>query len=319
VAAYLLDMAPHLDQLERELSSRTYRPGRGRSFWIEDPKRRRIFALPFRDRIVQHLLIEATLPALESWFAPQSFACRRGKGTHRCLARAVELSRVRRFVLRLDIRKFFPSIDHMLLRQLLEPVTLPSFRWLRDRFIDAQVQCEPASWHFAGDDLFAPYARPHGLPIGALTSQVWANAYLTPIDHLIASQLRLGTFVRYCDDLLIFDDDAQRLRDALHVIEARAHSLRLRLHPQKTRLYRTTDPVTFLGFVLRRTGDGVRVHLHSENPRRFRRRMAEARALLHAGALDLEEVTARVRAWLAHARHGHTRTLCERELARLVF
>lgn len=319
VAAFLLDAPAHLDALARDLRTHAYRPGRGHGFWIRDPKPRLIFALPFRDRVAQHLLMAATGPALERWFAPQSYACRAGKGTHRCLRRAIDLTRAKRFVLRVDVRKFFPSIDHAVLRAVLDPLTPPAWRWLRDVFLDAPADCERALWHFPGDDLFAPLARPHGLPIGSLTSQIWANALLTPMDHLLASHLNLGTFVRYCDDVLVFDDDAERLRHALAVVEQRAHAMRLRLHPRKTRLHRTSDPVAFLGFVLRGVGDGVRVHLRSENPRRFRARMAEARALYAAGALEPEEVMARVRAWLAHARHGHTRALCERELARLAF
>ncbi len=272
-------------QLSRDLGQECYRPGVGRAFWIREPKRRRIFALPFRDRVVQHLLIDATLPALERWYAPQSYACRVGKGSHRCLRRAIELARAKRFVLRVDVRKFFPSIDHAILRALLAPRTPPAWRWLRDVFLDAPIECERVAWHFPGDDLFTPLARPHGLPIGSLTSQIWANAYLTPIDHLLGSKLGLGTFVRYCDDLLVFDDDAGRLRDALAAIEARAHALRLRLHPEKTRLHRTSDRVGFLGFVLQRRGDGVSVRLRSENPRRFRLRMKSARALFQAGAI----------------------------------
>jgi hypothetical protein len=319
VAAFLLDPAPRLDALRCDLADRSYRPGVGRAFWVFEPKPRRIFALPFRDRVAQHLLIDATLPALDRWYAPQSYACRVGKGTHRCLRRAIELTRAKRFVLRVDIRKFFPSIDHAILRALLAPRTPPAWRWLRDVFLDAPVECERnVHWHFPGDDLFSPLARPHGLPIGSLTSQIWANAYLTPIDHLLASKLGLGTFVRYCDDLLVFDDDASRLRDALAALEARAHGLRLRLHPDKTRLHRTTDPVVFLGFVLRRRGGAVSVRLRSENPRRFRRRMLTARRLFEAGALELEDLVARVQAWLAHARHGHTRAICARELERLV-
>ena len=310
VAAFLLDPAAHLDALSRDLESRTYRPGPGHSFWINDPKRRRIFALPFRDRVAQHVLIAVMGPLLERWFAPQSYACRTGKGTHRCLRRAIELMRVKRFVLRIDARKFFPSIDHAQLRRVLDPFTPPELRWLRDTFLDAPVDCEHVAWHFAGDDLFAPLARPHGLPIGSLTSQVWANAFLTPVDHLLASHLGLGTFVRYCDDILVFDDDHDRLRDALVAVEQQARALRLRLHPVKTRLHRTADPVAFLGFVLRRVDDGVRVGLRSENVQRFRRRMALTRALFEAGALDPSEVIAQVRAWLAHARHGQTRKLC---------
>ncbi|MEB2322823.1 MAG: reverse transcriptase domain-containing protein [Sorangiineae bacterium] len=319
VAMFLLDVAPRLDALAEELATHRYLPSRGRAFWIEEPKRRRIFALPFRDRVAQHLLIDATLPALERWFAPQSYACRRGKGTHRALRRAGELFRVKRFALRLDVRKFFPSIDHAHLRELLDPLTPPGWRWLRDVFIDAPVECERVAWYFRGDDLFTPHARPHGLPIGSLTSQIWANAYLTPLDHLLTGRLGLGTFVRYSDDLVVFDDDPGRLRDALAALAERAEQLRLRLHPGKTRLHRTTDPIAFLGFVFRRTGDGLRVHLRRENVQRFRARMATTRALFEVGALEPEDVVAQLRAWLAHARHGHTRALCERELARLRF
>lgn len=134
VAAFLLDPAGHLDTLSRELESHAYRPGRGNSFWIHDPKRRRIFALPFRDRVVRHVLIAITLPMLERWFAPQSYACRTGKGTHRCLRRAIELTRVKRFVLRIDVRKFFPSIDHAVLRRLLDPRTPPELRCCATHF-----------------------------------------------------------------------------------------------------------------------------------------------------------------------------------------
>jgi hypothetical protein len=319
VAAFLLDPAAHLDALAREIDARTYRPGAGHAFWITDPKHRRIFALPFRDRVIQHVLIAATSPLLERWFAPQSYACRTAKGTHRCLRRAVELTRTKRFVLRIDVRKFFPSIDHAILRRLLSPFTPPALAWLRDAFLDAPVDCEHVAWHFPGDDLFTPQARPRGLPIGSLTSQVWTNAFLTPVDHLLASRLGLGTFVRYCDDLLVFDDDPGRLRAALAAVEERAHRLRLRLHPVKTRLHRTADPVAFLGFVLRRVDDRVHVKLRSENIRRFRQRMALTRALYQAGALEPAEVLARVRAWLAHARHAHARALCQRELSRLAF
>jgi hypothetical protein len=210
-------------------------------------------------------------------------------------------------------------VDHGVLRRLLDPLTPPRWRWLRDVFLDAPVEVEPVAFHFPGDDLLDPLAHPHGLPIGSLTSQIWANVMLSPVDHLLASGLGLGTFVRYCDDLLAFDDDPGRLRMALARIEERCLTMRLRLHPGKTRLFRTSDPVPFLGFVLRRTPDGVSIRLRHENVVRFRRRMAAVRALHAAGAVPLAEVTTRVRAWLAHARHGHTRALCEAELARLRF
>ena len=253
IARFLVREDAELAALALALNQGCYRPLPGRSFWIEDPKRRCIFALPFRDRVVQHLLIGATLPLLERRLRAQTYACRPGLGTHRCLHQAARWFRARAYVLRVDIRKFFPSIDHALLRRQLQASTPPPWRWLRDRFLDAPIIVERADFYFPGDDLLTPLQRPHGLPIGSLTSQLWANSYLSPLDDLLACELGLGSFVRYCDDLLLFDDDPGRLCMALERISACATRLRLRLHPIKTRLHRTSDPVRFLSFVLRRT------------------------------------------------------------------
>jgi RNA-directed DNA polymerase len=317
VARFLVDVDREADALAREIRERTYQPGKGRAFRIQDPKPRCIFALPFRDRVAQHLLIDVTLPAIERSLAPQTFACRTGMGTHRCLRRAVELSLAKEHVLRVDVTRFFPSIDHAILRRLLDRTTPPAWRWLRNRFLDAPSAVERVAYHFPGDDLFTPHTRPHGIPIGSLTSQIWANVYLAPVDHLIASHLGIGTFVRYCDDVLVFDSDPARLRDALARIRARAEQLRLRLHPTKTRLHRTTDPVSFLGFVLQRRGGGVSVRLRRENVVRMRARMQATTVLYAAGAVGPDEVASRLLAWMAHARHGQTRALIAAELGRL--
>ena len=319
VAAFLLDGERACAALLDELRAGRWRPGAARGFWIREPKLRLISALPFRDRVVQHLLVGRTLASFERSFAPQSYACRTGYGTHRCLRRATELARRRRWVLRLDAAKFFPSVDHGVLLGLLAPHTPREWWSVTVAIVAAPAQVEVTRFWFPGDDLFAPVMRPHGLPIGNLTSQIWANLMLTPIDHLISSRLGIGTFVRYCDDLLVFDDDPGRLRDAWHAIEARCDALRLRLHPRKCRLHRTTERVAFLGFVIQRRGDGVVVRLRRENVRRFRGRMQEARLLYALGAIDAEDVTSRIRSWLAHARHGHTRELCRRVLDEIAF
>lgn len=322
VARFMLDVDRNAAALARDLQEQRYRPGLGRCFRIVDPKPRSIYALPFRDRVAQHLLIHHTLPAVERRMAPQSYACRVGRGTHRCLRRAIALMRCRRFVLRVDIQKFFASIDHAILRRRLDRTTPTRWRWLRDRFIDAELPdgaVETVAFHFAGDDLLTPIERPHGLPIGSLTSQIWANVYLSPIDCLLASHLGQGDFVRYCDDLMIFDDDRGRLRETLARVRERADALRLRLHPDKTRLHRTSDPVPALGFVLQRRGDGVRVRVQHDNVRRMRQRVRALKVEYAAGGLRPAEVSGRLQAWLAHARHGHTRTLLERECQAWVF
>jgi hypothetical protein len=254
VANFLLDPHRHIHPLREELLSRSYQPSVPRGFLLHEPKPRLISALPFRDRVVQHLLIGACLPAFERWYAPQSYACRVGKGTHRALEAATRWFRSFPWVLRLDLAKFFPSIDHEVLRRQIDPRTPPELRWLAHRILATPGVIEPVAFHFPGDDLFAPHQRSHGLPIGNLT---------------------------------------------------------------KCRLHRTSDPVPFLGFVLRRSGEGVSVRLRSENARRFRRRLRRNLRLFRAGALEADEVLARVRSWLAHARHGHTRSLCRLELERI--
>jgi hypothetical protein len=316
VARFLLDLDRSLAALFVDLDARAYTPQRGQTFLVRDPKTRLVYALPFRDRVVQHLLIDATLPTLERSWAPQSYACRTGKGNHRALRRATDLMRVFPWVLRVDIRKFFPTIDLLFLRRRLDRSTPADLRWLRDRFLVPSPGVEPVTFHFPGDDLFSPHERPHGLPIGSLTSQIWANEFLSPLDHLLACKLALGTFIRYCDDLLIFDRDAGKLREALATFGEHATAMRLRLHPTKTRLHRTTDPVPCLGFVLRRHGDRVQVRLKHDNLERMRQRIDLQMALFQAGAIEQEEVLASLRAWLAHARHGHTQGLIRRELER---
>jgi hypothetical protein len=194
-----------------------------------------------------------------------------------------------------------------------------SWRWLSDRFIDAPYEGEQVHLWFPGDTLWTPVERPHGLAIGSLTSQIWANFYVSALDHLLAAGLGIGSFVRYCDDWLVWHDDPQVLRNALAQMQQAAQRLRLRLHPSKTRLYRTTDPVSFVGFVLRRRGDGVIVHLRKDSLRRFRQRVRLMRSLFQAGAIEASEVRSRVQAWLAHARHGHTRRLVEAVMEDIVF
>jgi retron-type reverse transcriptase len=319
VARFMLDPWPAAAELSRQLHDRSYQPGEARAFFIEEPKRRLIAALPFADRVVQHLLVDSSMPAFERWFAPQSYACRKGFGTHRALRRAVELHRRHRWVLRLDIEKFFPSIDHELLRRTILPRTPRDLRWLARRIIRRGGPCEQVRHYFPGDDLLSPLYRQRGLPIGNLTSQVWANAFLTPLDHMIGSALGLGHFVRYSDDVLVYAHERRCLEQAKLAIEARCATLRLRLHARKSRIHRTTEAVRFVGFVLARRGDAVTVRLAAETVSRMRARMRTLMRLSAAGLADASAIRPRVVSWLAHAAHGHTRTLVAQQLSQLRF
>jgi len=200
----------NLIQLQQELLTKTYRPGQYHSFYIHEPKRRLISAAPFRDRVVHHALCNLIAPLFERSFISDSYANREGKGTHRALDRAQQFARRYRYVLQCDIRQFFPSIDHAILRDILvRKIDDPDVMWLVDLILESGVGVLSKEYkmaYFPGDDLFA-INRPRGLPIGNLTSQFWANCYLNPFDHFVKRELHCQGYLRYVDDSLFFGDD----------------------------------------------------------------------------------------------------------------
>jgi RNA-directed DNA polymerase len=196
VASFEHRLEDHLLALQDDLRQRTYCPGAYTSFYIHEPKHRLISAAPFRDRVVHHALYNLIEPIFERTFIAHSYANRLGKGTHRALQRAQTLARRYPYVLQCDLRQFFPSVDHALLRHLLAlKISDSDILWLIDRILASGqgVLSEVYDMvYFPGDDLFAAL-RPRGLPIGNLTSQFWANIYLNPFDHFVTRTLRRGT------------------------------------------------------------------------------------------------------------------------------
>ena len=156
-----------------------------------------------------------------------------------------------RYVLRGDIYRYFPAIDHEVLKSdLRRRIACPPTLAILDRIIDASNPQEPVHLYYPGDDLFTPYERRRGLPIGNLTSQLFANVYLDRFDHFVTEVLR-APYLRYVDDFALFDDDPARLADWRARAEAFLARRRLSLHPAKTHVAATVMPATFLGFELR--------------------------------------------------------------------
>ena len=324
-ARFEYHLEDNLIVLQDELRAKTFRPGHYDSFYIHEPKRRLISAAPFRDRVVHHALCNVIEPIFERSFIHDSYANRVGKGTHRALDRAQFYARRYRYVLPCDLRKFFPSIDHAILRQILaRKIRDPDVRWLVGRILESGVGvlCEeykmvwfpaPAGGTRPGDDLFA-VLRPRGLPIGNLTSQFWANCYLNPLDHFIKRELRCPGYVRYVDDMLLFGDGKEQLWDWKQALMERLARLRLTIHEDSAQVRPTTEGFPFLGFV---------VYPHK---RRLKRRKGIAyarkiRALVHeyaAGRLPLERVTASAQGWANHVRYGDTLGLRQAVLGSIV-
>ena len=208
------------------------------------------------------------------------------------------------YVLRADIFRFFPSIDHAILkRDIRRRIACDRTLELLDRIIDGSNAQEPVNLYFPGDDLFTPFSRRRGLPIGNLTSQFFANVYLDSFDHFAREVLRAPGYLRYVDDFALFHDDPHLLEEWRTRVAEYLAVRRLRLHPVKTHIALTSTPAEFLGFDLHPRG--LR-RLPEDNVRRFRNRLRGLRDRWREGSVEKEEVLQRVQSWIAHASHAHT-------------
>lgn len=297
-ARFLERLEPEALRLQRELEANTYQPGAPIRFVIRDPKERVISAAPFRDRVVHHAFMAPLEPVFERRMRPESFACRRGKGTHAALAHARRLLRRNGFFLKLDIEKCFDSIRQDVVVETLERV-------LKDRRV----------LELARTILRGPQSSPEtgvGLPIGSLTSQWFANLVLDRLDHHVTAELRCGAYVRYMDDFVLFSEDKSRLRDLQEQVRAFVEAtLRLRLKERATIFAPATEGLPFLGFRLYR---GL-IRVRPENLRRSKARL-RARERAHArGELSEEKLADCVRSIVAHLGTAHTLGLRRRWFA----
>ena len=302
VARFVFDLERQLLRLQEELASKTYRPGPYRTFTIYEGKTRQISAAPFRDRVVHHALTGILEPIFERSFVFDSYACRKGKGTHAAVDRCQQFARRYRYVLKADVRKFFPSIDHQILKTLVaRRIKDPDVLWLVGLIIDHSNPPGPPLMWFPGDDLFTPTERRRGLPLGNQTSQFFANVYLDPLDHFVCDRLG-SSYVRYVDDFLVFADDKRRLGEVRLGVERFLETLRLRIHGDKSVVFPCEQGIRFLGY---RVFPTHRL-LARENIRRFRRRMRWMQREFALGRIGFDAIRPRIMSWIGHARHAHT-------------
>jgi hypothetical protein len=304
-AGFDFGVADRLIELQDELRTFNYEPGAYTHFFIHEPKRRKISAAPFRDRVVHHALCNVIEPLFERRFIHDSYANRVGKGTHAAIDRLQAFARRHRYVLRMDIVQHFPSLDHQILKDtLFHVVADDDVRWLIGRIIDSGagvLRDEYRMVYFPGDDLFAA-ERPRGLPIGNLTSQFWSNCYLDPFDHFVQRELRCPAYLRYVDDFALFGDDAAQLYRWKRAIISRLTALRLTAHESQAQVSRCTNGIPWLGFVVY----GTHRKLKARNVVRFTRRLETNLDQYAHGRISFAELDASVQGWVNHVRYADT-------------
>ena len=304
-AQFELHLADRLLRLQAELISGAYEPGPYQHFTIHEPKRRKISAAPFRDRVVHHALCNVIEPLFEARFHPHSYANRVGKGTHRAVDQLQTYAQHCRYVLRLDIVRHFPSLDHLVLKQAL-------FRVIKDEQVRQLVEVilisgegvladEYEMAYFPGDSLLAAL-RPRGLPIGNLTSQFWSNCYLNSLDWFITRQLGCRVFLRYVDDFALFSDSKKQLRQWHAEIIDYLGSLRLTIHASAAQSTPVAHGIPWLGYVIYPTHR----RLKRRNVVQFRRRLEHNLSRYRQGAITFAELDASVQGWINHVRYGDT-------------
>lgn len=305
IAAFEYNLEPELIRLRDELQNETYMPGGYRSFTVHEPKRRRISAAPFRDRVVHHALMNVIGPMLERKFIHDSYANQVGKGTHKALDRCTYFMRRYDYVLPCDVRQFFPSIDHEILKSILAN-TIKDERVMKlaGKIIasgEGVLKDEYEMIYFAGDDLFS-VNRLRGLPIGNLTSQFWANVYLNELDQFVKQKLKVRAYVRYVDDFVLFSDDKKELNDWRGAVIDFLASLRLTIHEESAQARPAWKGITYLGFIV----FPEHRRLKPSKGYAFRRRWRHFYSMHKEGRMNSEELKIHAVAWANHARHGDT-------------
>ncbi|MBI2444614.1 MAG: group II intron reverse transcriptase domain-containing protein [Candidatus Magasanikbacteria bacterium] len=230
-------------ELHEALVNRTYRHGSYESFYITDPKRRHIHKASMRDRLLHHAVYRILYPFFDRTFIGDSFSCRDNKGVHKALNRFRRLAwRASRnhtrnvWVFKCDIRKFFARVDHQILLAILHT-------YIPDTDILRLLQNIIESYHTESNPGI-------GLPLGNLTSQLFANVYLNRLDHWAKHALKSHYYVRYADDFVLLSRDRFQLAEALPKIQEFLQTqLKLSLHPDKILLKTVASGMDFLGWV----------------------------------------------------------------------
>lgn len=290
VLRYNERLEENLLELRERLEAGQWRPGPYKAFEVYEPKLRMVHAPIFADRVFHHALVQVIGPCFERRFLDHSYACRKGRGTHAASSQLSAMLRSARdkfsavYVLKADISKYFYSIDHDILLNVIERIIADRKILELVRRLIKECGCIDGS---------------RGLPLGALTSQLFANAYLDRLDHFIKEELRVHYYVRYMDDFVILHDDKKELwRYLAEVRDYLDRELKLSLN-RKTRVFPASQGIDFAGY--RHWADHVLPR--KRNVKRAKKRFARLNRDYAEGRADLAEARSLVASFIGYMRH----------------
>ncbi|MEI6305056.1 MAG: reverse transcriptase/maturase family protein [Candidatus Taylorbacteria bacterium] len=297
--AFELDLERNIFDLYRELKDGRYKHGAYKGFWIHDPKLRRIHKATVRDRVLHHAMFSVLDPVFEPTFISDSYSCRIGKGTHKGMERVESMIRAVSknhthpcYALKCDIKKFFDSIDHITLINILNEK-------IKDEKVRALLREVIGSFESGRADLF----EPKGVPIGNLTSQIFANIYMDKFDQFVKHKLKVKNYARYTDDFVIISDDNKYLEGLLTPIrEFLKTGLHLELHPKKVALRKHNQGIDFLGYVIL----PHHIKLRTKTKRKIPKKLRQSVVLYRNGGISEISLRSSLASYLGVLSHADT-------------
>ncbi|OGZ53585.1 MAG: hypothetical protein A3B25_00585 [Candidatus Ryanbacteria bacterium RIFCSPLOWO2_01_FULL_48_26] len=247
VRAFEWRLEQNIFQLHRELKNKTYKHSTYEGFYIRDPKQRHVHKASVRDRVLHHAIFSVINPIFEKTFIATSFSCRIGFGNHEGvkalerMVRKISANGTRPcFILKCDIQKFFDSVNHGILLSIIR-------KRIKDE--DAMRLFKEVVESFSSPNSILFEQR--GLPIGNLTSQLFANIYMNEFDQFVKHDLKVKNYARYTDDFVVVAEDQNSLETLLaRFREFLERKLALKLHPKKVGIHKFHNGIDFLGYVV---------------------------------------------------------------------
>jgi len=286
VQKFNLDVEGNLARIQESLVNKTFTTSRYSEKIIYEPKQRTIYVLPFSpDRVVQHALMNIIQPIWEGLFISDSYACRTGKGIHSGSRRAMQFVRRNKYVLKCDISKFYPSVDHEILLQVVQK----------------KIKCKNTLWLI--ENIIRSFPGGKNVPIGNYTSQWFGNLYLNELDQYVKTNLQKQfghiDYVRYCDDFCLFHNDKKILHECANLIRELLQN-KLLLRYSKCNVFPVSHGVDFLGY--RHFNNYIL--LRKSTTKRVRRRLGRLPKQYSTGQITAEHFRSSVGStwgWLKHA------------------
>ena len=247
VLTFERELEQNIFKLARDLSSKTYKHDGYSDFYISDPKLRHIHKAIVLDRVLHHAVVMILNPIFEPSFIANSFSCRVGKGAHKgvdalrnMIRKESENNTKQCYVLKCDVQKFFDSIDHNILLSILKrKIKDPDTMWLVENIVLSYISGKSDIFH------------KRGVPIGNLTSQLFANVYMNEFDQFMKHELRVKHFARYTDDFVVVSSDKVYLENLiLKISKFLDVKLGLNLHPNKVEILPYSKGIDFLGYII---------------------------------------------------------------------